>query len=67
MLRNATDDKTMSEARFSKNCLIYGPKFPQNDTNLGKTQNFQVLLHFRPFFEQILKYFLASNGFETQQ
>ena len=26
-----------------KECLIYGPKFPQTDTIIGKTENFQAV------------------------
>ena len=33
-----------------KECLIYGRKFPQNDTIIGKTENFQVFQYFQAVF-----------------
>ena len=46
-LRKAPDDKTRSEALFSKNCLIHGRNFPQHDPNFGKTEFSSVFLLFQ--------------------
>ena len=37
------------EHRF-KECLVYGRKFPQNDTIIGKTEKFQVFFTFSGSF-----------------
>ena len=42
-----------------KECLIHDRKFPQNDTIIGKTENFQVFQHFQAVFVDFLNYFLA--------
>ena len=42
MLRKFPGDKIKSEARSVRKGLIYGPKVPQNDPNIGTIENIQV-------------------------